>query len=59
MKFTLEVNLGNEAMETADHLAAMLRKVAKEVDKSPADGPEVHPIRDVNGNTVGKWEVAA
>lgn len=64
MKFTLEIKLGNEAMQTVEDvqtaLAAlvagqsMTRHVAGNRTFEDGDGGK---IRDLNGNTVGKWEV--
>ncbi len=59
MKFTLEIELGNEAMQTRNDVEWALRKLGQEVkylSEIPEDGDE-GPIRDENGNTVGKWEV--
>ena len=52
-KFTLDIDLGNDAMQTADDVAEALRRVAKrlEADRDLSSGL----IRDLNGNTVGVW----
>lgn len=68
MKFTLEIELGNEAMQTPFDVGKALVNVGlllnsheagsfktfEELDAYDRKGS----IRDVNGNTVGKWEVA-
>ena len=60
MKFTLEIDLGNEAMITpmdvakALWLVANLLQVPDEFNKYDVEG---HPIRDTNGNRVGAWYV--
>jgi len=57
MKFTLTIELGNEAMRTRGHLAAKLKEVAKDVLSSPATVKnEGRKLRDINGNTVGEWK---
>jgi hypothetical protein len=57
MKFTLTIELGNDAMQKRSHVAKALRDAAKEVVSSPATvRNEGRKIRDVNGNTVGEWK---
>lgn len=58
MDFKLKIKLGNEAMQNGHDIAGALRKIAVVV----GDYNEVSPgmgggIRDLNGNTVGEWEV--
>lgn len=60
MKFKLEIDLGNDAMcrsvHVADALITMGRKIINGTMRSvkkPAEGI----IRDINGNSVGKWEL--
>ena len=52
-KFILTIELGNDAMKSRKHVANALREVAKTIleNKDPEK-----KIRDLNGNTVGKWE---
>lgn len=62
MKFRLIVGLGNEAMQTPLDAAAMLRNLADALDareRWDGDAGDSGTIRDDNGNTVGRWEVAA
>lgn len=58
MRFTLEIELGNEAMQTQADVREAIRKTfsveAESITLYPRDG---QIIRDLNGNTVGKWEV--
>jgi hypothetical protein len=60
MKFTLEIELENDAMRTSTHLAKALRDVGERVRAAmpgvirAADNGR---IRDINGNTVGSWQV--
>lgn len=59
MKFTLEIELGNDAMQTRRDVESALRKLGQNVkymSDPPEDGDE-GTIRDDNGNTVGKWTV--
>ena len=51
--FTLTITLGNEAMQEANDIAWTLRKVAFELENDP----DHNRIRDINGNTVGEWEI--
>lgn len=64
MKFTLEIELGNDAMRHYNDIReaihdnlrlAHLESIARNPRK-PSDGDGAK-IMDVNGNTVGKWEV--
>jgi hypothetical protein len=51
--FTLELELGNEAMQSPEDIADALRRVAQMIENSHgAEGS----IMDNNGNTVGKFE---
>jgi hypothetical protein len=59
MKFTLEIELGNDAMQTAEDVSRVLFDLSDAIvdyDLSDSDsGPG--SVRDVNGNTVGHWDV--
>ena len=62
MRFTLEIDCDGAAF-TAEgetdpvELTTILRQVADRIDHElPLTG---RPVRDSNGNTVGKWEVSA
>lgn len=59
MRFFININMGNDAMNSADDLANAIEKVAEKIaseqyDVNPDDEYEV-PITDNNGNTVGEW----
>lgn len=60
MKFIVEIELGNDAMQTNRDVSKALRQVAKEVDHQGAmfRKPTEFKIRDLNGNTVGRYETA-
>jgi hypothetical protein len=62
-KFTVEIELGNAAMQTYSDVASALQEVATKLavgfahggDRSlPSSGAE-GKIYDANGNVVGKW----
>jgi hypothetical protein len=58
VKFTLEIKLGNDAMDMQDDLADALRAIATRVENEPTPlQPTGCVIRDINGNTVGRWEI--
>jgi hypothetical protein len=63
VRFTLQLDLGNEAMQTAQDVADTLIDVAVELRETDPGRP-LNPtdvvsvaIRDENGNEVGAWEV--
>jgi hypothetical protein len=61
MKFTLEIELGFEAMQTRKDLEEVLRKLGQNLmylNEIPKVGDNGR-IRVNGGNTVGKWEVTA
>lgn len=53
MKFTLTIRLGNAAMQTGDDVAAALAGVTDSLLAGVTSGT----IRDLNGNTVGSWNL--
>ena len=68
--FRLYINLGNDAMQTHEDLAAALRKIADDVENprdiapfAESDGDGIlragwyQTIRDANGNDVGRYAV--
>ena len=59
MKFKLEITLGNEAMRDGADIAHKLKDIALSVEHIMHDGlrGRTDAIRDVNGNTVGRWRV--
>ena len=59
MKFTLEIELGNDAMQTRQDIEEALRKLGQNLrymSDPPEDGNEGF-IADANGNGVGTWRV--
>lgn len=58
MKVLIEIELGNEAMQTPQDVAAKLDQLA---DLFNGFGPNLYPggrgILDRNGNPVGQWMV--
>jgi len=65
MRFTLTIELGNEAMQTSGDIAGALEDVIATLARHhtrdnylPRAATRRHiSIIDINGNTVGKWEV--
>lgn len=61
MKFTLEIELGNDAMQTAQDVLIAMSQTFYQCHRMDAyhslNKPETGLLRDINGNTVGKWEV--
>lgn len=62
MKLIVEIDLGNDGMQTAADAGdainrALIRQSASAID--PLNGGEIGTVRDLNGNTVGKWEVVS
>ena len=57
--FTINIELGNEAMNHPEHIAEALRKVADRLDVLDRDflidGAHLN-ILDLNGNLVGRTE---
>lgn len=53
--FVLRIELGNDAMQTPADIAAALRKLANDLERGFST--RYGTLRDVNGNTVGSWEV--
>lgn len=64
-KFKLEIELGNDQMRNAGHIARALRDVARQMaelnerDDEDLDGQSVfnQAIRDLNGNKIGTFKV--
>lgn len=57
MKFTLEINLG-DAMQTCTDIADALKATARKlVGCGPTLDGDGGEIRDLNGNTVGQWDI--
>lgn len=52
-KFTLEIEMGNDAMQTTEDIIDALKQVIKKME-SGRDGGF---IQDVNGNNVGTFEI--
>ena len=65
MRFTLTIDLGNDAMQAPSDVVDALHALGDRLlqdgypDKWADPSEEGGPIRDCNGNTVGKWEVRA
>lgn len=57
MKFKLEIELGNDAMQSNVDIETALQAVARNYHKAGLAKPDTGRIFDGNGNAVGKWEV--
>lgn len=60
MRFTLEIELGSEVMQTQHHVREAIRRTfSAEAEERPITlhAGDSQPIYDANGATVGKWEV--
>lgn len=59
MRFKLIIELGNDAMQTADELAEALRNAATRIETqyNELSSGQYGGVKDVNGNNVGEWEV--
>lgn len=59
MKIVIEVELGNDAMRTMDDVVTALDEhfCAQALGPHELQEGEDGRIRDLNGNTVGRWEV--
>lgn len=49
--FTVRIVMGNDAMKNHHNLASVLHHLASQIDQGKLEGG----IRDVNGNTVGRF----
>ena len=54
-RFTLEIELGNEAMRSQHDIALALGAVIDRLYAHEGDGGR--QVLDVNGNTVGGWRI--
>lgn len=57
MKFTLTLNLGNQAMTEPLDVAEALRYVANRLEDNGTFPDSAVPVRDLNGATVGSYQV--
>ena len=64
-RFTLELELGNDAMQAGDDVGRALGQVAMLLEGLKPEellelvGGSLPGIRDLNGNTCGRWAVEA
>lgn len=58
-QFILKITLGNEAMQSTSDIGEKLRDIAEEIEQyGEPECPRISGnIRDINGNTVGSWQV--
>jgi hypothetical protein len=53
-EFVLKIDMGNDAMKSPEDVAVALRALAGKLD---AGGCHEGSVRDLNGNTIGHWEL--
>lgn len=59
MKFTLEIEMGNDAMQTYADIAQATRRIFSDfARRDEAAEDDAGRIYDINGNKVGTWEVS-
>ncbi len=51
--FTVSIEFGNDAMQTGTDVADALDDIARKL----RGGYESGSVRDINGNTVGSWQL--
>ncbi|KKL46485.1 hypothetical protein LCGC14_2345070 [marine sediment metagenome] len=59
MRFELRIELGNDDMQTGVDISVALEQVARQIEDLGllSRGGEYGKIQDINGNSVGGWEV--
>jgi hypothetical protein len=61
MRFSLSFSMDGAAFDGADNsvdeVVRILHTLADRVDHNGAHGRSVDTVRDVNGNTIGKWVI--
>lgn len=55
MKFTVEIETGNDAVSGLRDISGLLKKVADKVKDLP-NVPDGGKIMDTNGQSVGTWD---
>lgn len=59
MKFTLEIELGNDAMQTYADIAHAVRRIFSDfANRHENAADDMGRIYDINGNKVGTWEIS-
>lgn len=56
-RFTLSIDLDNDAMREPKDIARSLREVAQALDAATYIAPHHGPISDANGNKVGYFSI--
>ena len=54
-KFIVELDLGNDAMQTQSDIIETLKNVIRQLPSVAMSKGIAVKIKDANGNTVGKW----
>jgi len=58
MKLTVNIRMDNAAFEDAGELSRILRDLAKTLDGRTFDSECGSTVRDINGNTVGTYQIS-
>lgn len=56
-KFLLEIETGNDGMSSEFDIAHALKRVSSEIESVGMLYREKYTIKDINGNTVGSYQV--
>jgi hypothetical protein len=61
MQFIMKVNMNNAAFEesSGDEVCRILDKVSIFVEGSDLSVGDGYSVYDINGNTVGRWDIVA
>lgn len=57
MRLYISIELGNEAMQTLTDASVAITKATLRHGDAELVAGDSGALRDINGNTVGKWEV--
>lgn len=57
MKLTIDMNLDNEAFQDDFNGASEIGRILARIPQDVANGETEGNCRDVNGNTVGHWQI--
>lgn len=57
MKITIELNTDNASMETESEYQSEVTRILKDIASKIPNGLEYCKIRDLNGNTIGSYQV--
>ena len=58
MDLTVKINMDNAAFEDTCELSRILVQLSSDLAGRTFEGEHASTLRDVNGNTVGTWEIS-